>query len=164
MIRDLAARCLSDGISCQFVVCGDGDQAPAVRALLSGLPNVILPGWIDRPKIKTLYDSTAAIVAPYRSNDAFDRSVPNKIVDALAAGLGVVASLDGVTARLVDRYRLGKTSPSAEILYKELVRIVEDQQYRDSVHAAALSVYEQHFSFHAVYDGLARRVESLRCP
>ena len=55
VVRDLAVACQSRGIDCQFVVCGDGVQAGTLREMSRDMSNLVLPGWIDHPKIATLW-------------------------------------------------------------------------------------------------------------
>jgi glycosyltransferase involved in cell wall biosynthesis len=157
----LARRAFSDGNPCQFVICGDGGEAASVRNLLGGLPNVVLPGWIDSPKIKVLYESSSALIAPYRSNDAFSRSIPNKIADALSFGCAIVSTLDGKTRDLVTSARVGLCSDEVASLYDELARIVHDDAYRLALKSRARDLYSERFRFDVVYGALVDRLVSL---
>ncbi len=161
VVASLAKRALTDGNPCQFVICGDGGEAPSIRNLLGGLPNVVMPGWIDSPKIKALYESSSALIAPYRSNDAFARSIPNKITDALSFGCAIVSTLDGKTRELVSSAGIGLCSDDVASLYDELDRIVGDDAYRLAVQSRARDLYSERFTFDVVYGALVDRLVSL---
>lgn len=161
VVASLARRALSDGNPCQFVICGDGGEAVSIRNLLSSLPNVMMPGWIDAPKIKVLYESSSALVAPYRSNDAFSRSIPNKITDALSFGCAIVSTLDGKTRELVSSAKIGRCSDDVASLYDELARVVGDDAYRLAVQSRARDLYSERFGFDVVYGALVDRLVSL---
>jgi len=161
VVASLARRALSNGNPCQFVICGDGGEAVSTRNLLGGLPNVVMPGWIDAPKIKVLYESSSALVAPYRSNDAFSRSIPNKITDALSCGCAIVSTLDGKTRELVSSLKIGRCSDDVASLYDELERIVGDDAYRLAVQSRARDLYSERFRFDVVYGALVDRLVSL---
>lgn len=161
VVASLARRAFSDGNPCQFVICGDGGKAESIHNLLGGLPNVVMPGWIDSPKIKVLYESSSALIAPYRSNDAFSRSIPNKITDALSFGCAIVSTLDGKTRDLVTSARVGLCSDDVASLYKELARIVYDDAYRLAVQSRARNLYSERFRFDVVYGALVDRLVSL---
>ena len=161
VIASLARAALADGNPCQFVICGDGGDSSSVHGLLAGLPNVVMPGWIDAPKIKVLYESSSALIAPYRSNDAFSRSIPNKITDALSFGCAIISTLDGTTRRLVSSARIGRCSDDVPTLYDELAKILGDDAYRLSMQSRARDLYAERFRFDVVYGALVDRLVSL---
>jgi glycosyltransferase involved in cell wall biosynthesis len=161
VIAALARAALADGNPCQFVICGDGGDSASARGLLAGLPNVVMPGWIDSPKIKVLYESSSALIAPYRSNDAFSRSIPNKITDALSFGCAIIATLDGKTRDLVSSARVGRCSDDVPMLYDELAKILGDDAYRSSMQSRARDLYAERFRFDVVYGALVDRLVSL---
>jgi glycosyltransferase involved in cell wall biosynthesis len=154
-VATLARRCLAAGVECQFVICGSGGEQSNVSRILGGIPNVVLPGWIDGPKIQTLYDATAALIAPYRPNDAFNRSVPNKIVDALSSGVGVLSTIGGITAEMVKEFGIGCCSPDPDELFAELRRLLGDRAYSAAVKAAARKLYLDRFGYEKVYGELS---------
>lgn len=160
-VRDLASACQSRGVDCQFVVCGDGDEAAAVRTMCGPLSNVVLPGWIDYPKIAALMEISSATVAPYINNDAFMRSIPNKIIDSMAAGLPVITTLAGTTGRLLRENSAGCSSLDIAALAGYLERLLDDPAYWSEAAANSRTIHEQRFSSAKVYGELAAALEKL---
>lgn len=154
VVAQLAKRCAYRGLDVQFVICGHGDEYPVVAEMMSGLSNVVMPGWIDSPKITALMHGSRAIMAPYINNDAFSRSVPNKIVDGLSTGRPILTTLHGVTAQLLKEHRLGVGSVSEDELFGELERLILDEGYFEEVSRRATRLYEDRFSFRKVYGDL----------
>lgn len=161
IVRSLAERCINEGIECQFVICGDGGAAQDIRRLMAGLSNVLMPGWIDAPKIAALASCSAASIAPYINNDAFMRSVPNKILDSLANGLPILTTLRGTVEKLVNGEQLGFCGESPGDIFDFLCVLLNDDGFRSKMSQRALSVYEDRFSIDKVYGNLADGLERI---
>lgn len=160
-IRETAQRMLDQGVDCQFVLCGAGEELDSVRNLMAGLPNVVFPGWIDQPKIEVLTSSCAGMLAPYRNTDNFTRNLPNKIVDAFAAGLPVVSSLDGEVRRLLEGHGAGFFVPDASELYDALLSLLKQDDLRQKMGRQSRKLYNERFAFEKVYGDLVTSLEVL---
>lgn len=79
----------------RFVLCGTGPAAERLAQESAGLSNVLLPGWVDYPRIRALMRSASVGLLPYLPSRDFAMSIPNKAVEYLSAGLPVVTSLIG---------------------------------------------------------------------
>jgi glycosyltransferase involved in cell wall biosynthesis len=161
IVRDLARECISMGANCQFVICGDGGAAEQVKRTMSGVPGVVMPGWIDAPKSAALFASSIATVAPYVNNDAFMRSIPNKILDSFAHNLPVITTLRGTVERLVGQEGVGIASQRLEVLLEFLRQLLNDKDTAAAVSERARQLFAKRFSFDAVYGKLVRSVETL---
>ena len=161
VILEVSRRTAASGLKCQFVVCGEGGESNRVRELLGGSENVVMAGWVDAAQIRTLFESSVALIAPYRSNDAFARSIPNKIIDALSFGCPILSTLDGKTARLVSDYELGCCSKDVSRLFSELEKLVSDRRYRSSVSDNSRRVNSEKFSYETVYNDVVLRLVEL---
>lgn len=161
VVRDLAERCLAEKTDCQFVICGDGAAGKDVREMMAGLGNVIMTGWIDAPKIAVISGCSLATLAPYINNDAFKRSIPNKIIDSLANGLPIITTLKGRVGRLIDEYGLGYSGGSLDEMYEFAEKLIVDRGYGSELSARAASVYESFFSYEKIYGGLVKALEKM---
>lgn len=161
VLRKLAILCLERHIQCKFVVCGDGSASNEIAKLLDGLDNVILIGWIDSPKMSVLYECSIATFAPYINNDAFERSVPNKIIDSLSHEVPVITTLQGVTASLLQQTESGYAGLSIEEMFKFLVRLLTEYDYFLKISRCAAEVYKNQFSCEDVYNSLAKNLVDL---
>lgn len=104
-----AARAIpeADRNRIKLVICGDGDQLPALRAAAADLPHVLLPGWVDAPKILALQTRSKVGLIAYPNHMDFVLSVPNKVHEYWSAGLPVLSTLQGELARVLQAEAAG---------------------------------------------------------
>ena len=162
-IRDLAKRFYDEKIECQIVICGHGSELSAVEEMMSSLPNVLLPGWIDQPKINILYSQTTAALAPYINISNFTDNIPNKVIDCFSFSLPLITSLDGEVKSIISEYNVGSHYSNAEDLYKSVKKLISDSEYRELQSKNSRSLYEGEFDFDTVYDGLVDNIEQISC-
>jgi glycosyltransferase involved in cell wall biosynthesis len=92
----------------KFILCGDGPAAARLARETAGLQNVVLPGWVDFPRIWSLMRHSQVGLLPYLPSRDFIMSVPNKAVEYLSAGLPILTSLQGgYLNRLIDETGCG---------------------------------------------------------
>ena len=155
-----------NNVSCQFVICGDGDGSEGLRKMMSGLSNVIFPGWIDSPKIEVLAERSQAALAPYINHDSFTRSIPNKVIDALSFGLPILCPLKGEVGALIRSYNVGISygTDSGVKLDDCIQALRNDPGMTQNMSHNALRLYKDRFSYEVVYGGLVKHLEMLSCP
>ncbi len=155
-----AAKKLS---ACQFVICGDGGSSIELRAMMSGLPNVYFPGWMDRPKIEALAERCQEALAPYLNIENFTKNLPNKIVDALSLGLPILCPLQGEVASLIAEHGVGMRygTDSGKSLYDCIQTLINDPMLQRTMSLKARALYAERFSFDMVYGGLVKHLEKL---
>ena len=96
----------------QFVVCGDGERSAEWRRLASGGTNVHFTGWLAREPLEQVLAASDVGLAAYE--DGAPQSIPNKVIEYLAAGLPVVSSLRGETEKLLRHERCGLSYDSRD--------------------------------------------------
>lgn len=164
-IYEAARGFLSAGLDCEFVICGDGGVSAEVRKMMSALPNVRFPGWIDRAQIQVLAERSIAWLAPYKNIDNFTLNLPNKIIDALALGLPILSPLQGEVERMIQEHRVGLTYGVGvgESLFSRIQTLIKDPclQFEQSKNARQL--FANKYLFDVVYDRLVEHLESLAC-
>ena len=83
----------------RFVLAGDGPQMDAIRTLTAELdliPNVELVGWRSQEQLLALYQRAHVFLHPSELTTAGDQEgIPNSLLEAMATGLPVVATLHG---------------------------------------------------------------------
>ena len=147
----------------QIVMCGDGEDTLAWQQEASGLRNVRFAGRIDQAEFRVLGKRCFAFLAPYRNVRGFDISIPNKVVDAMAMGLPVVAPLRGEVEALITREGVGLTysEGSGASLHQRLSQLLDDEPSRLRMRAAATRLYETRFTYEKVYGELVEHLEAL---
>jgi len=160
----IAAKLLyQNGVDCQFVLCGDGGSIDKIKAEFSDAPNVIFPGWIDGPKIVALARRSSLSIAPYKNLDSFERSIPNKVIDAISLGLPILTPLGGEVGALVENYNIGMIygPVGTKSLGKCIEEFVSNSKLREAMAEKSLHLYEKKFSSKKKYDEFVDYLESF---
>lgn len=102
---------------------------------------VTLTGFVE--DLNLILNETAVFVAPLR----FSAGVQNKVLEAMAAGLPVVATsnVNGGLGAQADHDILVGDTPSQ--LAVHIIRLLQDQSLRDTIGRAARNFVEQQFSW-----------------
>lgn len=162
-IRDVAERFQSEGVDCQFVICGDGGSADEIRLMMSGLENVIFPGWIDEPKKAALAKCSVGALIPYKNIENFTLNTPNKVLDAFAHGLPIITSLTGELQNLIESEGVGFScnKSSGHNLYDVMKLLLNDSDLQFDMSRRAAELFERKFSFNKVYGELVFALERM---
>jgi glycosyltransferase involved in cell wall biosynthesis len=162
-IQQAAELALRNNQDIQFIICGDGGSAQEIKNLMRDLPNVIMPGWIDRPKIEILASRCYGSLTPYLNVNNFTTSIPNKILDALSLRLPLLSPLTGEVENLILKHKVGfHYEPEGDkTLYNCLLRLINEPRLRSDMSKNARKLYDTHFSYETVYSALVRHLELL---
>lgn len=147
----------------QFVICGDGGSSAELRSMMADLPNVYFPGWVDRPKIEALAERCLGSLAPIQNIESFQKSLPNKIIDALSLGLPILCPLQGEVASLIAEHGVGLRygTDSGKTLHDCIQDLIKDSALQKRMSQKARALYADQFSFDMVYGGLVKHLEKL---
>lgn len=160
----LAAARLSRGNCIRFVICGSGEQLSECRRLAEGLDHVLLPGWINAPRIRALMEVADVGLAPYFSRNDFLASYPNKVLEYLSGGLPVLSAIGGLVGSLLTTEGCGQVYAGelpAERLASMLDQLRHDQCRLREMSDNARRVFEQRFSAERVYPAMAEYLETI---
>ena len=150
-------------VDVQVVICGDGSSASDIRAEMTGLPNVVLPGWVTAQQAEVLGRRSTLALAPIAPHPDFAMSVPNKFYDAMSKGLPIVTSLTGAAGELVESHNIGRVyggrwKPSLRTVLAELEGAPDEIS---AMSRNALDLYSSEYSYETVYGSAVRHLESL---
>lgn len=156
-----AGRLLQGRRNVKLVLCGSGDQYEQLKNSARGLDTVVLPGFVDGSKIRTLMEMSVAGLAPYRNRRDFLASVPNKVIEYFSCGLPVVAGIEGLVGQLVDSCGCGVkySEGDSEALARVIGDLVDDPAERERLSRHAADLYAERFSADVVYGRFAQHVE-----
>ena len=107
-----AARLLRSEASLRFVIAGSGAGDEALRARMSALPNLVVPGWVDPAGIDAILSRSSVGLLPYRRNAP--QGLPNKIYEYLSFGLVQVSNLAGEAEAFLAQTGAGLSVPHAD--------------------------------------------------
>lgn len=147
-----------------FLLCGDGEEWATVRKKTVHMPNVIMPGRINRSQIESISGISKIAIAPIKNNSDYLISIPNKIVDYFSVGLPVLTSLNGVVARLINEFNVGYVydDQNEDSLYNHLnILLDESNSTLNEMAKNSLQLYKSHFDGDKVYLNAVLRLEAL---
>lgn len=156
--RDVRFRCR---------ICGAGPLERPLRARIAaaGLQEVVeLPGWIPSSEIATQLRQAAVFAMPSRVGDRGDRDgIPNVVLEAMAAGVPVVATrVSGIPEAVIDGETGLLVAPDAPAdLANALHRLLADAQLRARFGAAARARAAEEFSLQISSERLGRIFEQI---
>ena len=115
-ILDAAER-LKDREDIRWVIAGDGRMAGWVRAELARRKlgeRVVMLGRLPADMMPALFREADALLVSLKADPVFSLTAPGKIQSYLAAGIPVLAMLDGEGASVIEEARAGMTSPAGD--------------------------------------------------
>ena len=159
-----AARTLEQrGRQVRWVICGTGSHGDAWKSQAKDLTSVSFPGWVSAAQIWTLMRFSHAALAPYVSTHDFARSLPNKSIEYLSAGLPVLSSLQGVLAGLLADCQCGLTyrNGSAAELAEYVTQLADNRERLAAMSRSALHLYQDRFTAENVYAKMADHLQNI---
>ena len=134
----------------RLTLAGEGPLRGELLALASQLgleKQVSLPGFLTQKQLQNLYSTAHLFIHPSEmSGDGNQEGVPNSMLEAMATGLPVVATLHGGVPEAVEDGLSGLLLPEGDVegLYNALLRFAQDQDfYKCAAKSAAQSVRER---------------------
>ena len=140
-------RVVQEFPNAKFILCGDGpDRVRFASAVAdAGLTHAIeCRGWLDQDALKSEFAAAHVFLHPSELTETEDQEgVPNSMLEAMATGLPVVATLHGGIPEAVQHGIDGCLVPekSPEALAEAILSLLRDNAKRAAMgHAAAQSV------------------------
>jgi len=142
----------------EFVLAGDGYKRASLMKQARDLPNVRFTGWIAWDRLPVLASECNLGLNCY-TRDA-TQSVPTKLFDYLALGLGVINSLTGETAELIAEARAGwQYQPEdVESLYILLLELERSIPGVLKAGQRARQAFEHRFDASRIYENMIEEV------
>ena len=158
-ILAVARRWRQEHPSVRFVLAGAGPLTDSLKFRTADLPNVVMPGWLDRDRIGWLLDRAVVGLAPYVPRRDFLGNISNKVIEYMSAGLPVVTSLHpGLSSELLLETDSGLVYDADDVsgLDRALAALVGDPARRAVLSANARAVFKRRFDAANVYSDYAR--------
>ncbi|MGO8689540.1 MAG: glycosyltransferase [Thermoguttaceae bacterium] len=158
--RELHAR----GSRFRFVLCGAGDRFEHYRALAAGLPNVLLPGWVDAAAIHVLMRRSACGLDPLSDRYDFLATINNKAIEYFSAGLPVISSpRRGTLAELLAAEECGLSYDLGDAagLARALARLADEPGLRERMAEGAGRLFQRSFTAEKVYGSMMEYLEKI---
>jgi len=147
----------------KFVLCGDGPVLATLRRRAAGLPNVILPGWLEGPDIRALMRVAAVGILPYRPYRCFKMSISSKFSEYLAGGLAIACGVEGEMAALTITNRCGFVYAHGDwrSLLRGLAMLAAEGPALSAAKHRARALFGTQFSSAAIYPDMCEYLELI---
>jgi len=112
-----AAEIARDRADLRWLIVGDGRAADTVRAevVRRGLQDrVVLLGRYPIERMPSFFRAAGALLVSLRPDPIFSLVIPGKVQSYLAAGLPILAMLDGEGARVIEQSGAGLVCPAGQ--------------------------------------------------
>jgi glycosyltransferase involved in cell wall biosynthesis len=158
-----AAALLKNDARIRFVLAGTGDNIERYRRLSGTVPNIVVPGWLDRAQIRVLLEHSAGGLLPYPDRLDWIETIPNKFPEYLSAGLPVLVSLPtGRMHEFMVKYNCGfGYSHSGSKLAERVLQLANEPSNNAALKAAAHGAFQKYFRADVVYDSMSDYLEEI---
>jgi len=138
----------------QFLIAGGGSQAEYISGQVAArnLSNVTLTGIVSHDAMPGIWAASDVCLIALNTHPLFEGTVPAKLVEALAAGVPIVAAIRGEAQQLLSETGAGiviALNDSAAAI-ETLRRLAEQPERRQHMSAAGRAYAEAHLSIEAV--------------
>jgi glycosyltransferase involved in cell wall biosynthesis len=143
-----------------FVLAGDGELLDEMKRLAAGLPNVLLPGWLQEEELRALLRHSHVGVCPTAQDwEAF----PNKTFSYLSAGLPILSAFHGEIEDLIERHGIGFYFPfqDADALAACILKLHEDRVQYEKMADSAKKIFDEIFNADTIYRNYADYIEMM---
>jgi glycosyltransferase involved in cell wall biosynthesis len=161
---DLLLRALSGltHLDWQLDIVGDGPSRESLEAQVDdyGLgERVAFSGWLEKPILREHLAAANLFAYPSR-----DEGMPNAMLEAMAAGLPIIASHIAGNEELVTEGENGLLVPveDVESLREALGKLMPDVKTRERFGAASRSIVERTYSWERTTQGYVEIIEDLQ--
>ena len=134
-------------------IAGDGEvEAARIKAAEMGLADrVALPGWVGAERVAELIAEADILVLP-----SFSENLPVSVIEAMAAGLAIVATPVGAVEDIIIDGKTGLLVPPGDVtaLTDALTRLVNDAPLRAQLGATALALHRERLDLEPFADAI----------
>ena len=143
-----------------FVIAGDGDLAKEIQSKAAGLPNVILPGWLNNNQIEALLSDSSVGVCPTPGKADL---MPNKAFTYLSAGLPILSAFEGELKEIIENNQIGFYYPYNDVdtLTNCINRLHEDKELYQNMSDKALEIFNKYFDADKIYSEYVEHIEKI---
>lgn len=145
------ARFAADHPRATFTIAGEGPLLPSLEALRDELglrDKVVFAGFLKGGDLCRLYHSAHVFVHPSRlMADGNQEGIPNAMLEAMATGLPVIATLHGGIPEAVRADVTGFLTPERDVdgLHQSMARLLDTPGTWETMSAAAASDVRENF-------------------
>ena len=135
-----------------------GDLYEDVTAKAKKMPNITLPGWLEKDTISALLDEAAVGICPTSLEMPF---FPNKTFLYFSRGLPVLSAFKGELREVLDNDGLGAYfhRNDAEALTNQIIRFCDDKDFYQETRDRVRKTFAERFDERVIYSAFADYVE-----
>lgn len=137
------------GVAATLDICGTGQAEASLAARAEGVPSVKFHGWIAASDLADIMARSDLGVLPYVRPD-FHMSLPNKFVEYLAGGLGVLSCTEGEVRQMIETRGCGIWAASDPVRIADAIAALQPQRMK-KMKDNARAVFSDTFGQDAVF-------------
>lgn len=149
-ILDVAAALKGVAPTIRFLVVGDGSDKDALvdRIAKQGLSNVAMLGLVERERVPGLLAASDILLVSLKASPMFEKVLPSKLFEAMAAGKPVVLSVGGEAKAVLERAGAGiAVEPgNAEAITQAVTTLARSPEQRSAFGQAGRAYVVSEFS------------------
>lgn len=163
-----AADALSDRPDIRIVIVGDGRATPFLESEIRrrGLEQrMVLLGRFPLERMPSFFRAADALLVTLKREPIFAMTIPGKVQSYLAAGVPLLAMLDGEGARVIEELGAGLTCPAGDgRALADRIRTLADMEpaQREALGHAAKEGSEREFGRVRLIDGLIEKFRQAK--
>ena len=131
-----------------WLIIGDGNEMPQLRALAADLPNVKFLGRIANHDLRRYYEHAIAAIVPSSGYETFGIV----LIEAFHYHTPVIARRIGPFPEIIERAKGGLLFSDTDELVAAIARLHGDPELRDSFATGAFEAARKHWSENAVVE------------
>lgn len=145
----------------QFVLVGNGAQASFLRKNSSGLKNVLLTGWCEKPQVEEILLNSSVGLTPYTRKAP--QTLPNKPFEYMATGLPILSSLEGELETIIAQKKIGLQYKSSDPidLKDKIMWFLSHPEETMAMGQRAEELFEKKYNADVVYPGLVEHLTKI---
>ncbi|MBN2543173.1 glycosyltransferase family 4 protein [bacterium] len=145
-----------------FVFIGDGVERDKLESVSKGLNNVEFLGEKPRSMIPEYLKRADTALVPLKDVEQFKAVYPIKLIEYLAAGVPVICSLKGESARVVEEFNVGIVVPPEDPpkLAEAIINLYHDKNKRDQFASNTHRIIKKNFYLPQKLEALERIINS----
>jgi glycosyltransferase involved in cell wall biosynthesis len=149
-VLDAAAKLKEAVPQIRFLLVGDGSDRDVLERRIAedNLSNVTLLGLVPRDRVPGLLAASDILLVSLKPSPMFEKVLPSKLFEAMAAGKPIVLSVGGEAKAVLDRARAGiAVEPgNAEAIAEAVTTLAADSERRQACGKAGQEFVAAEFS------------------
>ncbi len=161
-IVELAKNLESSDKDIVINICGTGPQIDKLKALVKGISNIQLLGWLNKNELRFVLKNSKIGLAPYKNTFDFQMGVSNKFAEYISFGLPIALTSEGYMKKLLEENECGYSTQDMQKMYEFIIKLKNGTEEYEKMSNNAIKLYEKSFTANKIYKDLVNYLEKIK--